>query len=223
MVAITLAGLRDFLRDTGLEPGDRLPPERALSNALGISRAELRKALTIMEANGDIERQVGRGTYLAEASGKNQSTDMAALVARTSPHEAMMARLALEPQLAGMAAIHAAPHQLARVRSLASEMRSSGTWEAYEDLDARFHETIAKAARNALLEELHRIVNAVRVSVVWARLDVPRGGPPASYHSFGEHDAIVAALERRDRAAAQDAMRAHLKSVSATLTREDAL
>ncbi|RZV99750.1 MAG: FCD domain-containing protein, partial [Rhodobacteraceae bacterium] len=49
----------------------------------------------------------------------------------------------------------------------------------------------------------------------------PRDGPPADYHSFAEHDAIIEALERRDRQAAHAAMRAHLKSVRATLLKDD--
>jgi len=72
-----------------------------------------------------------------------------------------------------------------------------------------------------LLAEMHRIVNAVRVSVVWSRLELPQHGPPADYHSFAEHDAIIDALEKRDRHAARTAMREHLKSVRATLLKDD--
>lgn len=219
----TLDGLRDYLRDAGIKPGDRLPPERSLSETLGVSRSELRKALALMEANGFLDRQVGRGTFL---TGPQQALDgdltsISLIAERTSPHEAMMARLALEPQLAGQAAIHASGRQIAKAEALAAEMRAATDWETYENLDATFHETIAHAAGNSLLAELHRIVNRVRIKVVWARLDVPEGGPPADYHSFAEHEAIVAALRRRDRAGAQEAMRAHLRSISATLLTDD--
>jgi len=219
----TLDGLRDFLREAGIGPGDRLPPERALSETLGVSRAELRKALALMEANGFLDRKVGRGTFLVgpqEDDGADL-TRISAVAERTSPHEAMMARLALEPQLAGQAAIHASGRQIAKAESLMQAMRNAPDWETYEELDAVFHETIAQAAGNSLLAEVHRIVNRVRIKVVWARLDVPRGGPSADYHSFAEHEAIVAAIRRRDRAGAQEAMRAHLKSISATLLSDE--
>lgn len=221
--SLTLNGLRAFLHDAGICPGDRLPPERELSGQLGVSRFELRKALTLMEASGLVERRVGRGTYLIEplSDDGSDTTDLKALAESTSPHEAMMARLALEPQLAGLAAIHASQRELAKARSLTIEMRKAESWPAYETLDAGFHATIAHAAHNTLLAELHRIVNAVRVSVVWGRLDVPEDGPPDDYHSFAEHEAILAALERRDRPGAHDAMRAHLLSTRATLVRDD--
>ncbi|MEL6522756.1 MAG: FadR/GntR family transcriptional regulator [Pseudomonadota bacterium] len=215
--------LANWLSASGAVPGDRLPPERELSERLGISRGELRKAMTVMEAEGLVERHVGRGTFLCapSADAKGSEDLVLQLSEITSPHAAMMARLSLEPELAGHAAIHAAPRHLTEARGLADQMRETQDWAAYEQLDARLHELIAVASGNPLLAELHRIVNAVRVSVVWSNLALPEGGPPADYHSFAEHDAIVEALERRDRPAAHAAMREHLKSVRATLLKDD--
>ena len=215
--------LASWLDQSGAEPGDRLPPERDLSEKLGMSRGELRKAMTALESEGLVERHVGRGTFLRAPSSIDPSGHL--LVSRlsqiTSPHDAMMARLSLEPELAGYAAIHAAPRHLDEARELAEGMRAANSWAEYEELDARLHELIAVASGNPLLAELHRIVNAVRVSVVWSKLELPRHGPPADYHSFAEHDAIIEALERRDRPAAHAAMRDHLKSVRATLLKDD--
>jgi DNA-binding FadR family transcriptional regulator len=215
--------LAAWLDDSGASAGDRLPPERELCQKLGMSRGELRKALMALEAQGVVERHVGRGTFLREPP---KTTPLEApfldrLAEITSPHDAMMARLSLEPELAGHAAIHAAPRHLVEARQLVDAMRASGDWTEYERLDAKFHELIATATGNPLLAELHRVVNAVRLSVVWARLQLPEGGPPTDYHSFAEHEEIVAALERRDRLAAHAAMRNHLKSVRATLLKDD--
>ncbi len=49
---------------TGLGPGGRLPTERQLAQDLGVTRSSVRYALGIMEADGHISREVGRGTYL---------------------------------------------------------------------------------------------------------------------------------------------------------------
>ena len=215
--------LREWLNQSGLRPGGRLPPERELCDTLGVSRGVLRKALTVLEAEGVIHRKVGKGTFLDDAYAVAGAVpeNLVSLADRTSPHEAMVARMVLEPELTALAAVHATPRHLARLRELAVDMRAATSWPSYEELDFTFHTVIAEAAGNTLLSELHWLVNKVRVSVVWSRLDVPGGGPPANYHSFAEHDAIVSALERRDAGAARDAMRAHLKSVRATLLPED--
>ena len=215
--------LANWLATSGAAPGDKLPSERQLCARLGISRGDLRKAMTVLEAEGIVERHVGRGTYLRTPAPDTRSSERLVLQLSeiTSPHAAMMARLSLEPELAGHAAIHATPRHVTEARNLADGMRKAKDWTEYEKLDARLHELIAVASGNPLLAELHRIVNAVRVSVVWSNLELPSGGPPKDYHSFAEHDAIIEALERRDRAAAHAAMRAHLKYVRSTLLKDD--
>jgi DNA-binding FadR family transcriptional regulator len=60
-------------------------------------------------------------------------------------------------------------------------------------------------------------LNSVRRAVAWNTVRRGSDCPPRDHTSFAEHDDIVAAIEARDPAAAQAAMRAHLDSVSARL------
>ncbi|MCK5444854.1 MAG: winged helix-turn-helix transcriptional regulator, partial [Rhodospirillaceae bacterium] len=55
--------LKNYINDKELAPQSKLPPERQLCEELGISRGELRKALSLLEAEGKIWRHVGRGTF----------------------------------------------------------------------------------------------------------------------------------------------------------------
>ena len=55
--------LAESLR-AGLGPGGRLPTERRLALDLGMTRSSVRHALAILEAQGRISREVGRGTFL---------------------------------------------------------------------------------------------------------------------------------------------------------------
>lgn len=110
--------LANWLASSDTTVGDRLPPERRPAAGLGVSRGELRKALMALEADGFIERHVGRGTFLKSSVDIEETGG--AIVQRlteiSSPHAAMMARLSLELELAGHAAIHAAPRHLAELR-----------------------------------------------------------------------------------------------------------
>ena len=218
-----LARLRAWIGSSGISTGDRLPPERDFCTALGVSRAELRKALLVLEANGSLVRKVGRGTFLTKKPEPRRSVNAAKTVSelaeRTGPQEAMIARIAIEPELARMAAIGASPLQLRKLRLMETKMRKAPSWRVYEELDLEFHDLIAESASNSLLHDLHKILNGVRVVVVWQRLSTPQGAPPPpDYHSFVEHDAIVTALEKRSGSEAFEAMKAHLQSTLSMLT-----
>src|ERR1700747_48298 len=53
-------------RRAGMEPGSRLPTERQLAADLGATRTTVRRALAVLEAEGHISREVGRGTLLRD-------------------------------------------------------------------------------------------------------------------------------------------------------------
>ena len=61
--AVVLADLRSLVADIELQPGDkRLPNERSLAERLGVTRAKLRKGLSVLESEGRLWRGVGQGT-----------------------------------------------------------------------------------------------------------------------------------------------------------------
>ena len=115
--------------------------------------------------------------------------------------------------------MHATAGDLRRLTACLLGARRAETWRQYETWDNRLHRAIAEAAHNPALTAVFDTLNAVRRTVVWGRLhdDAPR--PPADHHSFAEHDAIVAAIGERDRAAAAARMRLHLQNVEALLLR----
>ncbi|SIO48950.1 transcriptional regulator, GntR family [Bradyrhizobium erythrophlei] len=192
-------------------PGTRLPPERKLADEFGLSRSEIRKLLARLENEGHLSREVGRGTFVRSPNSE-KSTNRETLQTTTSPREAMEARLVIEPELASLAAINATRKQIETLRALSKQMRTSKTWTAYEQLDGRLHLLIAEAAGNKLLVAVHEIVDEVRRAVVWKWLDTRPVGPPSDYSSFAEHDAIIEAIEKRDRTGAADAMTRHLRT-----------
>jgi DNA-binding FadR family transcriptional regulator len=208
---MAIAQLKTWLEEAELPADGRLPAERELADTLGLSRAELRKSLAILEAEGMIWRHVGKGTFLAGPQ-QRQKADMSSLAHRTSPPEAMQARMIIEPEVAALAARQATGAQIQHLRALCVQMRSASGWPEYQQLDGDFHAALATSTGNSLLAELHAIVNDVRRSVVWGGLAKRTLGPPKDYHSFAEHEMIVTAIENRDRQGAAEAMRRHLSS-----------
>jgi GntR family transcriptional regulator len=83
--------LADRIASGALEPGERLPPEREVADALGVSRMTVRQALASLAARGLVERGVGRGTFVR--AGKKVEHDLSRVAGFTEQAE----RQGLEP------------------------------------------------------------------------------------------------------------------------------
>jgi DNA-binding FadR family transcriptional regulator len=211
-----LTQLRAYLAQAELRPGTRLPAERELSEVLGVSRGDLRKALADLEVRGELWRHVGKGTFVG-ARPVAEFFSIAAMAAQTNPAEVMRARLVIEPELAREAALHANAEDIETLQACVRESRLAESWRQYESWDNRLHRAIAEAAHNALLLAVFDTVNAVRRTVVWGRLREDRQRPPVDHHSFTEHEAILDAIAERDLGRAATSMRLHLQTVQTLL------
>jgi GntR family transcriptional regulator len=117
----------DRIESGRLLPGDRLPPERELSEGLGVNRMTLRRALRNLEAQGLLIRRQGSGTFVADPKIERQA---GRLISFTRGMErqgfapgARVVRLEERPVEASLAAVlhlpvHAPVYDLLRLRLL---------------------------------------------------------------------------------------------------------
>jgi GntR family transcriptional regulator, uxu operon transcriptional repressor len=203
--------IRSYITTGGFQHNDRLPPERDLCIQFGVTRGGLRKALAELEADGLIWRHVGRGTFIGARPVLNLA-DVAYLGELASPAQVITARLAIEPELARLAALYGSQADFAEILTCTRRCRSASDWRSYEAWDNNLHHAIAKATHNKLLLHLFDTLNVVRRSTVWGQLRSTQL-PPRDHRSFDEHDAIYAAISHRDAATAAQRMRDHLISV----------
>jgi DNA-binding GntR family transcriptional regulator len=139
--------LRRYIADSGFDHNARLPPERVLCSTLGVSRGELRKALAELESDSLIWRQVGRGTFVGARPVHNLN-DVEYLEKLARPIKVIEARLAIEPELARLSAIHGAKADFDEIRACSRKCQEARDWRSYEAWDNNFHLAIAKATHN---------------------------------------------------------------------------
>lgn len=212
-----VARLRGYISEKGFERGGRLPPERHLTDELGMSRATLRKALDALERDGVIWRHVGKGTFVCDGEMRRPDSSVVELGRQITPFRMMRARLAIEPAIAREAAVNASGETLGRMRRAIERSKSATTWKEYEAQDDEFHRAVAEASDNLLLLALFDQLNEVRRAVAWGTVTRQTVRPATDHSSFAEHDAIAEAIANRDPGAAYEAMRRHLRSVSQRL------
>jgi GntR family transcriptional regulator, uxu operon transcriptional repressor len=214
--------------------GDRLPTERQLAAELGVTRSAIRQAMAVLEAEGRVSREVGRGTFLrtprgqvtengegatdgdqtATAAGGRPGTDYA-------PADVMMVRRLIEPQAMPLVVAWATARDFTEIdRCLADGGRAAGHTD-FERADAALHASMIAASHSPLLIALYAEIEAARHGRVWGDLKRRSASPErlAEYHR--DHTDIVTALENRDADRASRAMRAHLARVSRYLLGTD--
>ena len=69
-VDIVVNNIKKLLIERKLKPGDRLPNEVEISEAMNVSRGSVREALRILTAFGLVESRVGTGTYICLIPGR---------------------------------------------------------------------------------------------------------------------------------------------------------
>ena len=206
-----LSAVRAYLSKQELSLNEKLPVERELSEILGFSRGKLRKALAVLESEGVVWRHVGRGTFTGPRPVLNLD-DVSFLSSQTSLAEIMEARLAVEPEMARLAALHGTEKDFAEIKRCCARARTARDWRAYEAWDVNLHLSIAKASQNKLLISLFETLNIVRRSTA-VRPKRETKAPPSHHRSFAEHDRILTAIVNRDPDLAAQSMRDHLKTV----------
>src|SRR3954452_4104678 len=60
------AAIKQLLHSGKIPPGSSLPPEQVLARQFGVSRMTMRQANDVLEREGLIERQRGRGTFAVQ-------------------------------------------------------------------------------------------------------------------------------------------------------------
>jgi GntR family transcriptional repressor for pyruvate dehydrogenase complex len=208
--ATRLLALATIEPDTGAR---RLPPERELGDALGMSRGALREQLAVLERLGFMHRTQGRGTYLDTPSYgfvRTYFTVARSMGYITGSHVAE-ARVLLEEAVAESAARSATPEQLASLRDAVARMvtgEESGDLDAIHTADADFHRRLLQIVDNPVLQFLQEGLRRSLDEDMRARRDSVTRDQAGSVFD-NSHDDIVQAIADRDPDAARLAMRRH--------------
>jgi DNA-binding FadR family transcriptional regulator len=225
-------------RRAGLRRGSRLPTERQLAVNLGASRTSVRRALTVLEAEGRISREVGRGTFLreepwlaanggdgaaADQAGGAESRDGAySGQAGFAPADVMTIRRLLEPPAMRLVVAWATTADFEEItRCLAGGERAT-SYDEFESWDLALHRSITAASHSPLLTRLYAVIEEARHSRFWGDLKRRSASRERQRAYQADHVELVAALRARDADRAVEAMRAHLARVAGHLFDETA-
>lgn len=185
-----------------LESG-RLYAERDLCELIGLGRAPVSHAVLRLSEDRLIDVIPRRGILI-----RSWSAEMI--------DKLMEARLALEVEVAGLAAERASSEDLDRLEALLDDGAryvEAADREALARVDRDFHVGLARAARNDVLVELVEHLHE-RSLMLWF---VNLSGREQFSAAQAQHRVVLAALQCRNPEAARHAMRSHLDALRGSL------
>ena len=191
--------LRQRIYRRELEPGSWID-ELKIAEEYGISRTPLREALKVLATEGLVTMKVRRGAYVTEVSDQ----DLAEVYHLLS---------LLESDAASVVAARASDAQLAELQALHQELEAAALpgqqdREQFFRINERFHMRVLEMADNRwsrqMVADLRKVMKLNRHNSLLkaGRID----------ESLAEHRQVMAALARRDAAAAMASMQAHFRN-----------
>jgi len=196
-----------------LGPGDRLPPEKELSERLGLSRNSMREAVKALEVIRVLDVRRGDGTYVTSLE-PHLLLEAISFVVDMHDDDSMLeifaVRRMLESQATALAATHGGDEEIAQLEQEVAGIDASVTIEELVEHDLRFHREIVRMAGNAYLASLIEHLSSQTV-----RARVWRGLTEAGSveRTLSEHRAIADAIARRDPVLATSLATAHIAGV----------
>lgn len=216
---LVIGAIEDQIMSGALKVGDPLPPERELAARLKVSRAGVREAIRVLEAQGVVTANVGAGpdagTFIASMPSAALTRFLRLHVALSNfpMHDIVDARVMLERNSAMLAAAHAGEDKLAEVRAPLSVMDDIGAdCEPFNDADTAFHVAIAEASGNRLVADMTVAIRASLRQPILEAIRQVADWPGLARTLQAEHHAIYDAIAAHDGRSAADLTERHIRA-----------
>jgi len=199
--------------------GQSLPSQIELAAQLGVSRASLREALSMLETLGFLSIEPGRGTFVSSSNPTQSGSLSNWRYSRRYEEEAVFqTRLALECAIVARAAAQIGEAALDGLRRATQGMRDA--WTAQDlvrvaECDKHFHEVIVMSCGNAMMNDIYFGAKEILQETQVHPLPITRS--KRAEESINEHGRIIEALQRHDAARAEAAMRDHIVRTAAAV------
>jgi DNA-binding FadR family transcriptional regulator len=189
----------------------------------------------VLQAEGHISREVGRGTFLRngepdalgdqKADAEEPHADLGAFsvpdgrsgATDYAPADVMTVRRLFEPAAMSLVVAWATARDFEEMDRCLRGGERAADYEEFEVWDAALHRSIIAATRSPLLIRLYAEVERARHGRVWGDLKRRSASAERRAEYQQDHEEIVTALRLRTADRATAAMRTHLTRVSAHL------
>lgn len=212
---IVVNQIKELIDSGKLKDGEMLPSEMELASEMNTSRNTVREALLILDFMGYVATKKGKGTFVTAPAPKTEGRPNLAevfdgMVKQNSGllQEFLDLHALLSGSAAELAALTATEDDLRDIEENLSREKVPSSQNEYSQ---PFHQSVARAAKNPILEELISSVAIITNRVSFQSVD--SCGGQYSDKSFSEHQQIFKAIQEHDPDRARELMRSHISAV----------
>ncbi|WP_299223951.1 FadR/GntR family transcriptional regulator [uncultured Aquimarina sp.] len=212
-VETVISKIRDLIINRQLEPGDKLPSERALSNKFDASRSQLRLAIQKLEFYGLVKRYPKSGTFVSKIGVGALNSMMANILHLQTPDfkSLVETRLILETKAVKLAAVRRTEKQLYQIeKAHEAYIKKSINGQNALDEDLLFHLKVAEASCNSVINSLMLVITPEIIT----NFVTNKICDAQNFSSLiKEHQDIVNAIKNSDPDEATKSLKIHFKDL----------
>ncbi|SIS85563.1 transcriptional regulator, GntR family [Zobellia uliginosa] len=208
-----ISKIRDLINYKNLEPGDKLPAERVLSEKFGVSRSNVREAIQKLEFYGILNSKPQSGTFIANIGqiAMNGMIDDILSLEEQDFKSLVETRILLELKTVKLAAIRRTEDDLERLKQAfkAYKTKMIAGDDCLEE-DLLFHLAIASASKNSTMNTLMLLITP-EIIVAYDQDRVCDGD--VALAEVKKHEDIYMAIKDQNPQLAKEKMKLHFSKL----------
>jgi GntR family transcriptional regulator, transcriptional repressor for pyruvate dehydrogenase complex len=221
-----ITAIEDYIQVEEISAGDKLPSENELAAIFQVSKTAIREAMSVLQANGIIEKRSGAGIFLKDISGESIGNRVINhMLGRKELHEILEFRRGIETEAVALAAERATKEDIQVIIQANEKLVEAQTeGKLGQEEDYMFHYSIILASHNSIYKEVFdTVADKFEEGIRLSKLQSSKV-PGRFQEAAKEHEKIIEALLKKDAKAAAAAMRHHLieneKKINSNLIRD---
>ena len=210
---IIAAQIEEAILNKKYLPGSKLPSENELCQMFGVSRTSVREAIQILNVQGFVTIEKGRGIFVQNLSSESVSNSILKFLEHRFEgdyyFDLIHARQIIEPGIAYLAAKNRTDENLVKLeKDLVNLKNNDGDPAKHGEYDMAFHMHLAQASKNKLLPLLLKPIHMLMPSV---KSKIMSNVEEAKEAAVVWHTKIYNKVKDQDAEGAKISMIAHLE------------
>ena len=153
----------DYISDNNFQPGDKLPPEKQLSEQLNVSLRSVREALKMLDARGLVEIVHGKGLFVSNSTFEkffSSVTFSQTFFQNNSNWKTDLTdfRIQIETEAIVRLAMNNSEETILKLKKVTQEMefaRKKRKYDLYNRADIKFHKLIVNSQNNSIISSIY--------------------------------------------------------------------